>query len=436
MIKVLKLFFVLMIPFAVSGQHFTSYFTGNKTDVVANPSGGICMMGGATENDEAMKWFLRRANGGDVLVLRASGSNGYNRYMYSELGVTVNSVESIVCDNRNASFDAYVLQKISQAEAIWFAGGDQWDYVSFWRNSLVDSLINQRIHQQNIVIGGTSAGMAILGKYYFSAKNGTVSSVAALTNPYNKLVTVDSARFIKNRFLEDVITDTHFDEPDRRGRLVAFLARISVDFGIPGKAIACDEYTSVCIDTDGTAFVFGGYPGANDNAYFIQSNCGLPTQKPEICISNTPLTWNRGEQALKVYRIKGTHDGSRSFDLNDWKTGRGGEWLDWSVNTGVFTEKSGDSIDCKTSSSTEFAKPDFVVFPNPASDKIFIASEQTDMSDCLIVLQNMAGQKPDITVSSNQHGFEIDVSRLSSGIYFLTINDAGKLVFSTTVIKN
>lgn len=79
-------------------------------------------MGGATEDDNAMKWFLQRANGGDVLVLRTTGSNGYNSYLYSSLGINVNSVETIVCNNASASNDAYVLQKINQAEAIWFAG--------------------------------------------------------------------------------------------------------------------------------------------------------------------------------------------------------------------------------------------------------------------------------------------------------------------------
>ena len=53
-------------------------------------------MGGATEDDNAMIWFLERSNGGDILVLRTSGSDGYNNYLFSELGVNVNSVETIV----------------------------------------------------------------------------------------------------------------------------------------------------------------------------------------------------------------------------------------------------------------------------------------------------------------------------------------------------
>ena len=59
-------------------------------------------MGGSGEDDNAMAWFLERVNGGDVLVLRCSGSDGYNNYLYSDLGVNVNSVETLVFTNPNA----------------------------------------------------------------------------------------------------------------------------------------------------------------------------------------------------------------------------------------------------------------------------------------------------------------------------------------------
>ena len=51
--------------------------------------------------------------------------------------------------------------------------------------SQLNTLINQAISERNIVIGGTSAGMAIMGEYYFTAQNGTVTSSEALSNPYN-----------------------------------------------------------------------------------------------------------------------------------------------------------------------------------------------------------------------------------------------------------
>jgi cyanophycinase-like exopeptidase len=344
MIKNILLLFLL--PYTALSQNYTSFFTGSTADITTNSLGGICLMGGATEPDNAMKWFLQKANGGDVLVLRTTGSNGYNTYLYSTLGIPVNSVETIVCNNQAASNDAYILQKIQKAEAIWFAGGDQWQYISYWRNTPVANLINQAIQQRNIVVGGTSAGMAILGKYYFSAQNGTVTSSVALSNPYNNLVTVDSTSFIANSRLSNVITDTHFDNPDRRGRLTTFLARIYKNYNTFAKAIACDEYTAVCVEPNGLAKVFGGYPTYDDNAYFIQSNCDLSSQAPENCSSAIPLTWNLAGQAIKTYQIKGTATGQNTFNLNDWKTGSGGTWLHWSSNNGVFSSQAGSPIVC------------------------------------------------------------------------------------------
>ena len=69
---------VYLVSGPAFGQAYQSYFTGNPVDAQAEPTGGICLMGGSTENDEAMRWFLRSANGGDVLVLRASGKGHHS----------------------------------------------------------------------------------------------------------------------------------------------------------------------------------------------------------------------------------------------------------------------------------------------------------------------------------------------------------------------
>ena len=319
-------------------KNYTSFFTGNKTDLATKPLGGICLMGGATENDEAMKWFLKRADGGDVLVLRTSGNDGYNSYMYATLGVKVNSVETIVCNNEKASDDSYIIDKIKNAEAIWFAGGDQWDYISFWRSTPVSIAINDAIAQKNIVIGGTSAGMAIQGEYYFTAQIGTITSTEALANPFDNKLTVSKEPFLNNSILKNVITDTHYDNPDRKGRHVTFMARMVNDNNLQAKGIACEEYTSVCIDEKGIASIYGSYPSKEDVAYFIQTNPDITNNKPEICIQNKPLTWNHNQKALKVYVVKGTNDGKNTFNLNNWTEGSGGEWKAWSVEDGKLFE--------------------------------------------------------------------------------------------------
>lgn len=337
----------IIAPALSAAQSYTSYFTGNTTDVVSNPIGGLCMMGGATESDPAMVWFLQRANGGDVLVLRASGSDGYNDYMYSELGVSLNSVETIVCNNADASNEPYVQQRIQKAEAIWFAGGDQWNYVSYWQGTPVDSLVRAAIAQRNIVIGGTSAGMAILAGYRFTAQNGTVSSEEALNDPFAANMTLDGGTFMGAPGMDNVVTDSHFDDPDRRGRFITFIARSYMDNGTPAFGIACNEYVAVCIADDGIAHVYGEYPQYEEYAWFVQANCGIGLP-PETCVAGTPLTWHHGGLAVKACKVPGTLTGAYTFDLNDHVTTVGGEWQDWSANNGVLTAVPGVAPDCSS----------------------------------------------------------------------------------------
>lgn len=428
---------VLMLPFIGYGQSYTSYITGNNSDIVTNPMGGICLMGGASEDDNAMKWFLQRADGGDVLVLRASGSDGYNSYLYSDLGIPVNSVETIVCHNATASEEAYVVQKIEQAEAIWFAGGDQWTYISYWRNTTFNTAINQAIQQRNIVIGGTSAGMAIQGGYYFSAQNGTVTSSTALGNPYNQLVTVDSTAFLDNTILKNTITDTHFDNPDRKGRLVTFLARINTDYGVYAKAIACDEYTAVCIDTEGFAKVFGGHPTYDDNAYFVQSNCELSVPSPENCIPGNALTWNLEGKALKVYHIKGNSTASNSFNLNTWQTGTGGTWHDWSVTNGILSEQTANAINCPSLNTENlYTDSGLDIFPNPATDECTLRMNNGYVIPNQMRIYNQLGQELYVRTAWEGDNITVDISSLRNGIYFIIVCGNDGKTYTKKLIKN
>ncbi|MEO9532158.1 MAG: T9SS type A sorting domain-containing protein [Crocinitomicaceae bacterium] len=410
---------VLLTTVSCYGQTYTSYFTGNTTDLDTNGQGGICMMGGASEQDDAMIWFLERANGGDVLVLRASGSDGYNDYMFTDLGVTLNSVETIVCNSAAASDEAYVQQAVQEAEAIWFAGGDQWDYISYWRETAIDTLINENLANGGLVIGGTSAGMAIQGGYYFSAENGTVTSAQALSNPYQNNITVDNTPFLNNPILADVITDTHYDNPDRKGRHVTFMARMIESSPFFAKGIACNEYVAVCIDENGIAKVYGEYPAYEEYCYFIQVNCdnadtGL---EPETMQAATNLEWNRQESALIVYKVPGTLTANNSFDLNDWKTGNGGEWQRWWVEDGVLMEDTGVAPDC----SASLSENSFVLtaFPNPTSRYLNINSSEL-LTEYMIY--DLSG-KIILTDEIYLNNLHIDLNTVEPGQYILEVEN-------------
>jgi cyanophycinase-like exopeptidase len=410
----------VLLPLGIIAQHYTTYFTGNSEDFITQASGGICLMGGATEDDNAMRWFLQRANGGDILVLRTSGSDGYNSYLFSELGIPVNSVETIVCHNELASHEPYILQKIQQAEAIWLAGGDQWRYIDYWRDSPIAHAIHQAIKERNLVMGGTSAGMAVQGQFYFSAQNGTITSEQALSNPFHPRLRVDSAAFFNYALLQNTITDTHFDNPDRRGRLVTFLARIYKDYGVWARAIACDEYTAVCIDEKGLARVFGGYPDYEDQAYFVQVNCGIPEPTPENCTPDNALTWDLGGVAIKAYRIKGEAEGKHTFDLSTWETGTGGSWLNWFVQEGVFAETLGDPLDCQSLSlGEEQAFSKLLVYPNPFVHELFIEGSPIKEGDRLQILNALG--TPIYEAIVDRIPYRLDLSGWPASLYWVRL---------------
>lgn len=405
-----------LVPACAIAQPYTSYFTGNTTDVATTPLGGLCLMGGATESDPAMVWFLERASGGDVLVLRASGSDGYNDYMYSELGVTLNSVETIVCNSASASNDPYVHQRIQKAEAIWFAGGDQWNYVSYWQNTPVDSLVREAIAQRNIVIGGTSAGMAILGGYRFTAQNGAVASATALNNPYTPQVTLDGSTFMNAPGMNNVVTDSHFDDPDRRGRLLTFIARSYADNGTPAFGLACNEYVAVCIGDDGIAHVYGDYPNYDEFAWFVQASCDVMLP-PETCGPGTPLTWDHNGLAVKACKVPGTQAGMYTFDMNDRKTTNGGLWEDWSAVAGTLVTASGTAPACNVGLA-EAARPDWRCIPTADGIRL------TGMTAAArIELVNVSGQVMPCAITRTSDGALVHWEH--NGLVLVRVMDAG-----------
>lgn len=420
----LKLLF-LLFPIFLFAQGYTSFFTGNATNITTIPTFGVCLMGGATESDEAMAWFVEKANGGDVLVLRSSGSDGYNNYLYSQLGVSVNSVETLVITSVAGAINPYVLGKIANAELIWFAGGDQFNYVSFFKDNAAETALNNHINIKNAPIGGTSAGMAILGNYYFSAQNGSLTSAQALANPFASNMTIGGNDFLEVPFLENTITDTHYDNPNRKGRQTAFLARLTQTLNARSFGIASNEYVAVCVGIDGKAYVYGDFLTYEEFAYFLQTNCNHVF--PEIMNANSPLTWNNNGQAVKVYKVAGTTAGTNYFDLSDWQSGSGGTWENWSVVNGTFTAVGGLPVECSLNTEN-FTTQKTAIYPIPFQENLTIkTSENTYITvyDC---------QGRELSKFFTEAEIILNTSNWSSGVYIVKLEN--KTITFQKIIKN
>ena len=148
------------------------------------------MAGGGTDVDGAMRWFLRKAAGGDVIVFRNAKNGGtaadyptadaYNPYFYSELGVTINSVETILLNGRATGNNQAVIDKVNKAEAVFFTGGDQWYYYDSINGTLLQNALNELVNVRRGAIAGTSAGCAILGEFGYTAEVMQLLSILGL----------------------------------------------------------------------------------------------------------------------------------------------------------------------------------------------------------------------------------------------------------------
>jgi beta-aspartyl-peptidase (threonine type) len=264
---------------AESWQH---WLTGDPAD--AHPAatrGGLLLLGGGGDVETAWRWFVACAGGGDIVVLRASGGDGYQQFLFEKIG-GVNSVETILFKDASAARDPRVLEIIRQADGIFLAGGNQARYVRYWRDTPVADALNAHLRAGR-PLGGTSAGLAVLGEFVFGALEDTVTSETALRDPHDRRVAVGRG-FISVPPLAGIITDTHFMARKRLGRLVAFLARLAVDEKPARLAgLGVDEGTALCLEPDGTGRV-----------HTVKQGCAwlvVPTEPPARVESGRPLLY-------------------------------------------------------------------------------------------------------------------------------------------------
>lgn len=265
-------------------KSYDYWLTGNPADAhPARTRAGLFLAGGGGDVAAAWRWFVGCAGGGDIVVLRASGGDALQDYIFTKIG-GVDSVETIKFNDPSAAQDPRVLEIISHADGIFLAGGDQSKYVNWWKDSPVGKALNAHIAAGK-PIGGTSAGLAVLGEYYFAAFHSSITSDTALRNPYDRSVTVGHD-FISAPALAGVLTDTHFMARSRLGRLITFMARTIVDEKpkhLVGLGI--DEMTAACVEPDGKATIFTEKDGC---AWLV-----LPTKKPEQVVPGKPLIFRR-----------------------------------------------------------------------------------------------------------------------------------------------
>lgn len=289
-------------------QHF---LVGDPADVKrpkpAVPS--LVLMGGGRSVPDAFRWMISRSGGGNFVIIRATGTDAYNDYLYS-LG-SVSSVETLVIPTREAANNPFVVSRVRQADGLFIAGGNQGDYVRSWKDTSLERAIHE-LALNNVPIGGFSAGLAILGEYAFTAESGSIRSTTAMADPYNEAITLRRG-FLGLPELRNVITDSHFDTRDRMGRLITFMSRLVGEGGTHSvRGIGVSAGTALVVE-NGWAERMGHGP-----VYFLETRTA-----PEVLQPNVPLT----HRDILIQRL----DDAGRFDMRRW-SGKASEIAQYSVS--------------------------------------------------------------------------------------------------------
>jgi cyanophycinase len=275
----------------------TRYRVGNPIDARPALHGPAYNLGGGAKDVmAAIQWLVDEVRGPDpdakvdVVVLRATGADGYNGAILALNGV--NSVETLVLTSPAEADSSEVEATLRQAEVVFFAGGNQCHYVTNFRGTKVEAAVKALVTRGGAV-GGTSAGCAIMGALVFDAcrldARSEMTSAKALADPYHPDLSFTSG-FFGWAHLDGVITDTHFVARNRMGRTLAFLARLFKEQApTPVLGVAVNERTSLVIDKAGLGRVLGEGP-----VYVILADHG-----PEVCRAGQPLSY----RDFKLWRL-------------------------------------------------------------------------------------------------------------------------------------
>jgi cyanophycinase len=333
-----------------AGEGYLYCVLGDPADVVTATRPGLVLEGGGTDIDESFRWMIERSGGGDFVVLRTSGTDAYNVYiddLPAPGGLSPDSVATLIVRSRAASFDPFVIGTIRGAEALWIAGGDQSRHVSIWRGTPVADAINE-LAARGVPIGGTSAGLAVMGQFVYSAEaDGAaaphLSSAQALRDPFHPRVTL-RRDFLRLPDLRGTILEPHFEQEGRYGRMAAFLARLATEGSAREvRGIGIDRETALLVEADGTARVITGPDHPFGSATLFRLSA-----RPEICEPGHPLT----ASGIELIRF-GSGD---RVDLRRWG-GEGGTAFRLSIEEGIPRVERTSMKPVSTGSRTPSSSP-------------------------------------------------------------------------------
>ena len=250
--------------------------------------------------DEIVADVLKRDDGRMVVMTVAtnepqSAGDKYNRLFRSR---GIKHVLTIDVSTREDAFDEASLQKIKDADALFFTGGDQLNITSLMGGTPLHDLLTERA-KKGLTIAGTSAGAAMMSNsMIISGKSDHTPQVGA----------VEIAPGMN--LIPETLIDTHFSQRGRHGRLLTAMAHYPQDIGLgidERTALVARDHEFRVIGEGAVTVMDGANMKHNDLPYHGRDE---PVGMFSVCIHVLPRGYRfdlktRTPQAPQMHKLAG-----------------------------------------------------------------------------------------------------------------------------------
>lgn len=326
------------------------YHVGEQSDSLHKGQDMYFLAGGGDETpflEGLTKFFVDGSAGQDIVMI----SQGFEEkdtvdWVFYELAQEeCRSVTSLDILTREQANDPRIARIVDGADALWFWGGSQELYQSVWAGTRVFSAI-ARAAASHVAIGGSSAGLAILGQAAFvNLPWDTLHSPFATENPKDARVRLmyqadGSLPFAgmstgKAAPLYGVVTETHFAARDRMGRLATFAARSKL------RGLGVDEETALLIEKTAGGWNWTVYADPDEGEEYSQAYLVMPETN-----STTARYEDHGRLTfgpLNVYRLSGSLEGT-TYGTPAEIVGGGPSYRIWVSKGTIYTTENDGSL--------------------------------------------------------------------------------------------
>ncbi|MFN8652126.1 MAG: cyanophycinase [Gemmatimonadales bacterium] len=221
----------------------------------ARPSGHLLIVGGGEQPEALVRRFVELAGGPGkariVVVPMASSEPAATGEEKAADLRALGADASVLLLTRAQAESAGSARALDQVTGIWFTGGDQVPLAEALRATPVLEAMRAR-YQAGAVIGGTSAGAAIMSDSMLTGNQRRPDSLGYYGDDYDG-IRRDYIQIVPGLgFLHGAVVDQHFLRRERHNRLLSVVLERPTLLGV-----GIDEGTALEVEPDGTWLVLG-----------------------------------------------------------------------------------------------------------------------------------------------------------------------------------